>query len=274
MKTIAILFASSAGLATLIASAASAGAVLDEIEKTKVLTVATNSDYPPQAFLNAENELDGFDIEVSREVAKRMGAKANFVTPGWEVMTSGRWANRWQIAVASITPTGKRAEVLDFPAIYYYSPAIFAVHRDSKAKDVGDLNDKVIGVVSASTYESYLKHNLKIDAIGTPSFEYQVTPAAVKSTEADEIDELALGDGIRLDGVLQAQPRIEAAIKKGQPIRLLGKPVFYEPLAIAADKGDAELNAKLVQIISDMRSDGTMKALSEKWYGTDYSTAK
>jgi len=203
-----------------------------------------------------------------------MGAKANFVTPGWEVMTSGRWANRWQIAVASITPTGKRAEVLDFPARCYYSPAIFAVHRDSKAKDVGDLNDKVIGVVSASTYESYLKHNLKIDAIGTPSFEYQVTPAAVKSTEADEIDELALGDGIRLDGVLQAQPRIEAAIKKGQPIRLLGKPVFYEPLAIAAEKRDAELHAKLVQIISDMRYDGTMKALSEKWYGTDYSTAK
>lgn len=275
-STLSILAMSAVGLCSAFsATTAFAGTALDRVTHNHELVVASNSDYPPQAFLNASNQLDGFDVDVAKEIARRLGAKVKFVTPGWDVMTAGRWSGRWDIAVGSITPTKKRSEVLDFPAVYYYTPAAFAVHKKSKLKSLADLNGKRIGVQASSSYENYLKHQLVIDASDVPAFTYRVTAGEIHSyTDTSEIADLATGPGVRLDAVLQAEPTILAAIKKGMPIRLVGKPVFYEPLAIATDKGDTEFDAKIAGIIAAMKSDGTMKRLSEKWYQTDYSSAR
>ncbi|RJF99331.1 transporter substrate-binding domain-containing protein [Noviherbaspirillum saxi] len=257
------------------ASCAVAGETLNTVLKTKELKVATNSDYAPQAFMNKNNQLDGFDVDVAKEIATRLGAKASFVTPGWEIMTAGRWSGRWHMVVGSVTPTKKRAEVLDFPAVYYFTPAVFAVHKESKAQKVSDLNDKTIGVVSASTFQGYVDRKLVIDAVDTPKFEYQVTTKKVRGYgDANELVDLAMGDGVRLDAVLQSLPTIKAAIDKGMPLKMLDKPVFYEPLAIATDKGDKEFNDKVAEIVAAMKKDGTLKKLSEKWYGIDYTTAQ
>ncbi|MES0884536.1 transporter substrate-binding domain-containing protein [Roseibium sp. SCP14] len=258
------------------ASISQAGETLDRIKNKGVLTVGTNSDWAPQAFLNSENEMDGFDVDVARAIAKRLGVDVTFVTPGWEVMTAGRWSGRWDIVVGSMTPTAKRAEVLDFPGVYYYTPAVFAVHNDFTGDKVTDLNDKTIGVTPSSTYHLYLQHELKIDAKGVPSFEYQVTPSEIRTYGAglSEFDDLRLGNGKRLDGILQSLPTVLSAIEKGMPIRQLGEPVFYEPLAIAVDKGDDDFNLQIASVIEELREDGTFKALSEKWYGVDYTSTK
>jgi polar amino acid transport system substrate-binding protein len=58
------------------------------------------------------------------------------------------------------------------------------------------------------------------------------------------------------------------------PMKLVGGPVFYEPLAVAVDRGDPEFSAKIAEIVTAMHADGTLKTLSEKWYGVDYSTVK
>lgn len=260
---------------TLVVGSANAGDVLNKITKTKELKVATNSDYKPMTFMNANNELDGFDVDVAKEIGKRMGAKVSFVTPGWEIMSAGRWSGRWDLVVGSMTPTQKRTEVLNFPAVYYFTPAAFAVHKNSKAKVIADLNGKTLGVVGASTFHNYLEKKLVLNVVGMPKFDYQVTPGNIRTYgDVNELEELALGDGVRLDGVLQALPIIKSAIDKGLPLRQLGKPVFYEPLAIATDKGDRELDDKLATVVGAMRTDGTMKKLSEKWFGMDYSTAE
>ena len=57
-------------------------------------------------------------------------------------------------------------------------------------------------------------------------------------------------------------------------MRVVGEPAFYEPLAVATDKGDPEFDAKIAEIIAEMHKDGTLKALSEKWYGVDLTTVK
>lgn len=255
--------------------AAQAGETLDRILNNGVLTVGTNSDYRPNSFMNDNNELDGFDIAVSKEVAARLGVDVKFVTPGWEVMTAGRWAGRWDMVVGSMTPTKARAEILDFPAIYYFSPAAFAVHKTSPAEKPGDLDGKTVGVVSASTYNRYLEHDLKLDVVGMPAFTYDVTPGEIRAySDVNEFDDLALGDGARLHAVLQSVPVIAEAVSVGLPIKQLGEPVFFEPLALATDKGDAELNARLHDIIKEMRSDGTLAKLSVKWHGTDLVSTK
>lgn len=136
-----------------------------------------------------------------------------------------------------------------------------------------DLNGKAMGAGTASTFELYLQHDLEIDAEGVPAFEYQVTAenkSYANSTAA--MDDLRLGDGVRLDGMVGSLPAILSAIKANYPLRVLGNPVFYEPLALAIDLGDAEFNDKLAGFVAEMKADGTLNALSIKWYGVDYTS--
>lgn len=66
--------------------------------------MATDANWAPQSFLNDNNEMDGFDVDVAREIAKRMGVDIEFVTPDWSIITAGNWAGRWDISVGSMTP--------------------------------------------------------------------------------------------------------------------------------------------------------------------------
>ncbi|GAB4372197.1 MAG: transporter substrate-binding domain-containing protein [Kiloniellaceae bacterium] len=254
--------------------AAQAGATLDRVMSTKTLTMSSDPEYPPQSFLNDNNEMDGFDVDVGKEIARRMGVELKIVTPGWDIITAGSWGGRWDMSVGSMTPTAKRAEVLNFPAVYYYTPAAFAVHKDSAADSLDDLNGKTIGSCGGCTYDAYLMKDLEIDAEGAPAFSYDVTAGEIKTYETDThaFDDLKLGDGTRLDAAFSALPTIQEAIKNGYPLKIVGKPAFYEPLSVATDKGDPEFDAKIAEIVAEMKADGTLKKLSEKWYGVDLTT--
>jgi polar amino acid transport system substrate-binding protein len=254
-----------------LSGAAEAGEALDRIMAAGKLVMSTDPEYPPQSSLDANNEFIGFDIEVGREIARRLGVGIEFVTPGWDVITAGNWAGRWDVSVGSMTPTPQRAEVLDFPAIYYFTPAALAVHADSAAAAPADLNGKAIGVGTATTYEQYLKGDLVIDAEGAPPFDYLVEGADIRTYDTDSLalDDLRLGDGVRLDAALTALPTIKGAIDAGYPLKVVGEPLFMEPLAVAIDKGDAELAAKLAEIVGAMHADGTLTRLSEQFYGVD-----
>ena len=93
-----------------------AGEALDRVMNKGVLKVATDANWAPQSFLNDNNEMDGFDVNVAQEVAKRLGVKVEFITPDWAIITAGKWAGRWDVSVGSMTPTKDRAKVLAFPA--------------------------------------------------------------------------------------------------------------------------------------------------------------
>lgn len=252
-----------------------AGETLDRVKNSGVLTIATEAAWPPYSFLDENNEMSGFDVEVAGEIAKRLGVDLKVVTPNWNVITAGNWVGRWDLSVGSMTPTKARAEKLDFPAIYYYTPASLAVHKDFEGNNVDDLNGKDVGAPSGTTYFLYLNKELVIDAQGTPPFEFAVTPGQIKAQDSTNalMDDLRLGDGVRLDGIMLSLPALNAAIETGYPFKILGNPAFYEPLAVATDKGDPEFNAAVSQAVADMQSDGTMRELSVKWFGHDYTTA-
>jgi polar amino acid transport system substrate-binding protein len=257
-------------------SMAFAGEALDRVMSAGVLKVATDANWAPQSFLNDDNKMDGFDVDVAKEVAKRLGVEVEFVTPTWDIITAGNWQGRWDLSVGSMTPTKSRAEVLSFPGVYYYTPASVAVHKDSPYKEISELSGKAVGGSTASTFELYLQHDLTIDAEGVPTFEYQITPGEIKSYKdgTAAMDDLRLGDGVRIHGMVGSLPAILSGIESNYPLRVLGDPVFYEPLALAIDRGDAEFNDKLAGIVGDMKSDGTLSALSVKWYGIDYSSSE
>ena len=179
--------------------------------------MSTDPEYPPQSSLDENNQFVGFDIDVGRQIADRLGVDIEFVTPSWDVITAGNWAGRWDVSVGSMTPTAARREVLDFPAVYYYTPAALVVHADNNSIAApADASGRTIGVGVATTYENYLKKDLVIDAEGAPPFEYRIDDANIQTYDTDllALDDLRLGDGVRLDAAVTALPTIMDAINK------------------------------------------------------------
>ena len=218
MKRPLTITAFAAALAVSLATVpAQAGEVLDRVLAAKNLKVATDASWAPQSFMNDKNEMDGFDVDIAKEIGKHLGVSVEFVTPGWDIITAGNWQGRWDMHVGSMTPTKKRAEIFDFPAVYYYTPAAVAVHKDSKAEKLGDLNGKVVGATATSTFDAYANHDLTLDAAGAPSFTYEFKAGEVKSyaNSTTAFDDLRLGDGARLDAVVSSLPSILDAEKAG-----------------------------------------------------------
>ena len=246
-----------------ISTSAKAGDVLDYILLDNEIIVATDANWAPFSYIDDDGEMQGFDVDVAREIATRLGVEVRFVTPAWDVITAGNWNTRWDLSVGSMTPTASRSEVLNFPATYYYTPAAFAVHEDSTLT-VPQLSGKTICTTAASTWEMYLQGDL--DMLNAPAFTYDVTPGTITSLVdgAACLDDVRLGAGVRNDGMIDSLPMILAAIDAGYPIKILGDPAFYEPLSLATDKGndDPELDAELARIITAMRDDYTLSLLS------------
>jgi polar amino acid transport system substrate-binding protein len=255
-------------------SPASAG-VLEDVKSKGELVVSSDANYAPQSFLNEKGELVGFDIDVSREVAKRLGVKVKFVTPDWDLIVAGRWGARWDLSIGSMTITAERAKVVDFSIPYYYTPAQFAVHKkNATIKSVDDFSGKTVGLGSGTTYESYLDPNQTLTIGGGEKIRYQVKGVKARpyTTDMEAVEDLALGDGVRLDGVLTSGYVVDEAIKKGMPLKPVGNPVFYEPLAAASDgarPGSAEFIKKISEVFESMHKDGTLTKFSKKWYGID-----
>lgn len=252
--------------------------LLATIKERGYMVMSTDPNYAPQSFLNEKGEMEGFDIDVAKEVARRLGVDLKFVTPDWDLITSGNWGGRWDISIGSMTITPERAKVLYFTQPYYYTPAQFAVHEENTTFErVEDLSGKRIGVCGACTYEFYLDKTLVIEG---ETIEFLVDDAQIVTydTDADAIQDLALGDGVRLDAVLSALPTLVEAQKSGVPIKLLGDPVFYEPLAVAIDRAAPQDPTSFVEavdkIIGEMHADGTLTKLSMKWYGVDLTKKK
>lgn len=266
---------------------------LEEVMDRGVLLVSTDPAYPPQSQLveNAQrpadtkctsdqrtaNEMQGFDIDVAKEIAKRLKVELCFMTPDWTLITGGNWADRWDVSVGSMTITPERMQKLYFSQPYYTTPAAFFVHKDNTSyTQPSDLSGKKIGACSGCTYDSYLMGTLQIPG-ETIELVVQNPVFAGYDTDLFALQDLALGDGTRLDAVLTAEPTGQGAIKDGLAIKQLGEPVFFEYLGAAFDKASGKdsipLVKKITEIIQAMHADGTLQTLSEQWYGTDLASA-
>ncbi|HDR9482422.1 cysteine ABC transporter substrate-binding protein [Burkholderia aenigmatica] len=257
------------------AGIAHAGETLDRVKSRGTMVVVTSAKWPPQAYLNDKHEFEGFDIDVANEIGRRLGVKVAFQTPQFNLMTGGHWHGRWDLCVLSVTPTKERERLLDFPAVYYYSPYVFVVHKDSKATSRADLGGKVIGVEAGTTSEDYVNQRLSIGGPDVPAFTYlPQAPKQVKTygTSLLPYEDLRLGDGKRVDAILTPEQTAMAAIKNGYPVKILpGDYAYREPLAVVADKGDAEWDKTVGNAVTQMKQDGTLTKISVKWFGKDYT---
>lgn len=267
--------------------------LLAQIRERGKLIISTDPAYPPQSELVANveppaetrctgderpaNQFTGFDIDTATEIARQLGVEACFVTPDWTLITAGGWAGRWDLSVGSMTITPERMQNLSFTQPYYTTPAAFFVHQDNSTfAQPADLAGAAIGVCAGCTYEAYLDGSL---AIPGETIDFVVANAAVSGYETDvpALEDLALGDGVRLAAVLTALPTGLGYIADGGPLKQLGEPVYFEYLAAAIDKSapqdTATLRAAVTAAIQALHAEGTLAKLSEKYYGTDLTGA-
>lgn len=261
---------------TVCADTNASGDLLADICDAGEIRVSTDPAYPPQSSLNKDTgDYEGFDIDVATEIADRLGVDISWETPSWDVLTAGSWNGRWDMSVGSMTPTNDRQQVLDFTQPYYYTPAVVVVNKDNTSVQdlTTDLDGASIGVCSACTYEQFLNKNLDIKGY---TFDYVIDDADIHGYDTDTtaLQDLSLGDGTRLDAVITSLTTAQGFIDSGKPVKIVGDPVFYEPLSAAFDKSSPMDDTSLVEavdgIIGDMHQDGTLTQFSKKWYdGTD-----
>jgi polar amino acid transport system substrate-binding protein len=249
--------------------------LLAQICEKGTLTVSTDPAYPPQSSLNEQTgDYEGFDIDVATEIAKRLGVDVAWEAPSWDVITAGSWNGRWDTTVGSMTPTNDRQEVLYFTQPYNYTPAVVVVGADND--DVTDLttdlDGKKIGVCAGCTYDQFLTKDLAIDGY---TFDFVIDDAEVSGYDTDTTALQDLANG-RLDAVITSVTTAQGYIDAGNPVKIVGDPVFYEPLSVGFDKSSDPSSESLFNavdaIVGEMHEDGTLTALSEKWYGLDLTT--
>jgi len=250
-----------------------AGETLDRIQGRKELVEVVDPDYPPFAFLNDSNHMDGFDVDVAKAVAQRLGVRLRIETPSWELVIAGHWRGRWDLCICSMTPDQRKAQVLDFVAPYYNSPAVLVTTaQNTGLQSIRELSGKRVGVEQGSSYERYLQKDLVIAAPDAKALSYPFNDVRIAPYANEDLafQDLALGAGRRIDAVLSNLGTASARLDRMRgKFRIVGEPLYVEPNWVAIDKGDPQWSALLARTLAELKKDGTLARLSVKWLGKD-----
>ena len=217
---------------------------------------ASSGEFRPFSFTNQQGELMGYDIEVGKEIAKRLGKKPVPVKFKFTGIVEGVKSGRFDAGVASQTITDERKKHVAFSIPYYYSgPQIFT--RTQSAIDVNtDLKDKEIAVSKGSTYFQIAK---------TFSDNLKIYDSDVTSLEA-------LQNG-RHDFVITDAMTGAMAIKRG--LKVFGHQMLGESRqGISVSLENNELLANINKALKEMSNDGTLKRLGMKYFDKDISVPK
>jgi len=252
------------------------------------LVLSTDLAYPPQSMAVdgatrapdtgcADTELTaaevtGYDAETGIAVAERMGLEPCFATPDWSEIVSGSWGDRWDVSWGSGNINADRMTRLWMTQPYRAEPSRFFVREDSAYQDPSELSGKKVGACAGCTHESYLKRTLTLPGI---SFEDLVDDPQVVTFDVEGPGMQAVADG-KIEAFLSAEQVGQEAIASGLPLRALDPPAFTGMLTGFVDKKSG-LDAKafverINEVMAGLHEDGTMKALSEEYFGVDYAT--
>lgn len=233
---------------------AMAGDLADVVKKGEI-KMAMSGQYPPFNFVDDQNRLTGFDVEIGGEVAKRIGIKAAPLSTAWDGIIAGLLANKYELICGSMAITEERLKAIDFSDPYYRSGAQLFVKKGSSIASVKELKGKKVGVTLGTTYEKWVRENIPGADIRT----YKGVP--------DMILEISTG---RIDGFISDKIVGALAIKdKGAPIALAGDLLYEEKMGIALRQNNPELKAAINDALAAMKKDGSYHDISMKWLGID-----
>ena len=238
---------------------AAAADLLDTVRTRGTLRIALEGTYPPFNFKDSKTgQLSGYDVEVAKAVAARLKLKPEFVATEWSAILAGLAAGKYDMIVSQVGITPKRAQAFDFSQPYTYSAPQLIVRRNDSAKyaALADLKGKKVGVGQGSVFEQQAK--------SVPGIEVRSYPAA-----PENLQDLAFG---RVDAALNDSLMVAYLLKNSPlPIKAGARVGAVERTGIAMRKGNPQFKAAVDQALAGMQADGSLKAMSMKWFGVDAS---
>ena len=233
-----------------------------DLKESRKLVIGIDDEFAPLGFHNERNELVGFDIDLARETARRMGVGVEFKAIDWdkkkEEITSGSVDMIWN----GLDITDERSEYMIFSKPYMDDRQILLVKEDS---DLGiyseyDLAGKAVGVQAGSTSNDYLNRNEELRSKLKDFKLYTKFGEAVDGLKKGEIDALVCDELVARYQMNCCTDCLKIINVKIGEILAMG---------IGFRKDNIELRDKVQKIFDEMIADGTAKEISEKWFQAD-----
>ncbi|GAA4661172.1 transporter substrate-binding domain-containing protein [Bartonella pachyuromydis] len=228
---------------------------------TKTLQIASDASYPPFSYIDSNNELKGFDIDISYALCKKMNVECIIVTQDFEGMIPGLLAKKYDAIVSSLAATWERLQKIDFTDPYYNTKLAIVVSKDSEIKEISAeaFKGKNLGAQSNTTQAAYAE-----DHYASEGANIKLYPTVIEVTRdllSHRLD-IVICDKIHALNWLKNEGK--------DCCKLLG--ILEEtssPIAIAIRKNNSDLKNKFNEAIKEIRLDGTYDKIMKKYFAFD-----
>jgi len=246
-------------LQAVVATSAFAADGLAQIKSAGVFKIGTEGTYAPFTFHDASNQLTGFDVEIGRAIAQRLGVKAEFIEGKWDGLIAGLDANRYDAVINEVSITDARKAKYDFSSPYITSHAALIVRSDNTTiKTFDDLKGKK----SANTLTS--NFGKMAAAHGAEVVPVQGFNESIDLLTSGRVD-ATVNDSLSYLDFKKHKP--DAKVK----IAALDESSESDQSGVLIRKGNPELEAAINKALADMKADGTYDKISNKYFGKDVS---
>lgn len=254
---------SSTSTAASAGASSAAGSATDQlaaIQASGKLIVALEGAWQPWSYHDESDTLVGYDVEVSRAIAEKLGVEPEYVESDWDSLFAGLDAGRFDMVCNGVEVTDERALTYDFTTPYGYIHTALAVRKDNnEIKTFEDLKGKTTANSLASTYMELAES-------------YGATVQGIDTLE-ETIQLLTAG---RIDATLNADVSFYdyLNVHPDADFKIVAQTEDASHVAIPLRKGDnsATLLEAVNNAIDELRADGTLKELGEKYFGQDISS--
>ncbi len=220
------------------------------------IVVGLDDNFPPMGFRDAKGNLVGFDIDLAREAAKRLGAEVEFKPIDWNAKEAELGGKRVDVLWNGLTITDPRKEKIAFTTPYLENRQIVIVAANSPVKAKADLAGKVVGVQEGSS---------AVEAIDKDAAGKTLKELKKFGDNVTALMDLSTG---RLDALVvdEVVGRYYTAKKPGEYV-ILDEHFGTEEYGVGVRKDDAELLGKIQKAMDEMKKDGAAARISSEWFG-------
>lgn len=229
-------------------------------ETKKKIVMGLDDNFPPMGFKDEKNEIVGFDIDLAREAAKRLGREIEFKAIDWSSKEAELKSGRIDVLWNGLNITDKRKENMLFSDSYMECKQLIFVPVGSPIKGEADLAGKAVGMQSGSTAEENLDADPKMQASLKEVKKYADCISALMDLQNGRVDAIITDEIV---GRYYMGKNPDKFIALEAPVGPVGD------FGIAFRKEDTALQAEVQKVLNEMKKDGTNTKISTKWFGKD-----